>query len=63
MKEKKLAINKILNTLTKKSFIEIEPLCGDCVGEMVNLVLEVFTTAHFDVFQIEDELYVLRISV
>lgn len=63
MKEKKLAINKILNTLTKKSFIEIEPLCADCTGEIVKLVVDVFTTAHFDVFQIEDELYCLRISV
>ena len=54
---------KILSTLEKRSFIEIEPICNDCALEVINLVLEVFTSAHFDMYQIEDSLYCLRISV
>ena len=63
MEEKKLVINKILNTLSKKSFIEIQPICADCAGEIVKIVLDAFNTSHFDVYQIGDELYCLRISI
>lgn len=63
MKEKILTNKKILNTLEKRSFIEIEPICNECALEVINLVLEVFTSVHFDLFQIEDSLYCLRISV
>lgn len=63
MKEKRLSIKRILDTLSKKSFIEINPICSDCIGEIIPLILDVFCNVHFDVFQVEDQLYVLRISV
>lgn len=63
MKEKVLTDQKILDTLTKKSFIEIEPICDECALRIIGLVYEVFTSAHFDMFQIEDNIYCLRISV
>ena len=62
-KEKKMRIEKILDTLEERSFIEIEPLCNECVSDIVYYVIEVFPSAHFDTFQIEDELYCLRINV
>lgn len=63
MKEKKMRIEKILDTLTNRSFIEIEPLCNECVSDIVYCVIDVFPSAHFDTFQIEDGIYCLRISV
>lgn len=63
MKEKVLTDKKILDTLTKKSFIEIEPICNECALRVIDLVLEVFTSVHLDLFQIEDNIYCLRISV
>lgn len=63
MKEKKLSMKKILQTLVNKSFIEIEPICDECICDVVYNVADVFTSAHFDMFQIEDHLYCLRISV
>lgn len=63
MKEKKLSNKKIIDTLVKKSFLEIAPICDECICRVMLIVLEVFTSAHFDVFQIEDNLYCLRISV
>ena len=62
-KEKKMRIEKILDTLAKKSFIEIEPICNECISDVVYCVVDVFPSAHFDTFQIEDGLYCLRISV
>ena len=63
MKEKVLTDKNILSTLEKRSFIEIEPICNECVLNVINLVLEVFTSVHIDLFQIEDNIYCLRISV
>lgn len=63
MKEKILTDKKILETLEKKSFIEIEPICNECALRVIDLVLEVFTSVHVDLFQIEDNIYCLRISV
>lgn len=63
MKEKKLTDKKILDTLAKKSFIEIEPICDECALNVIDLVMEVFTSVHVDLFQIEDNIYCLRISV
>ena len=63
MKEKILTDKKILDTLANKSFIEIEPVCSECAVRIISLVFEVFTSAHFDMFQIEDNIYCLRISV
>lgn len=63
MKEKRYSTEKILNTLAKKSFIEIEPICDECISDLILILLDVFTNVHFDIFQIEDNLYCLRISV
>ena len=63
MKENNIQVKKILQTLAKKSFIELQPICDECVCEIIYNVIDVFTSAHFDVFQIEDHLYCLRISV
>ena len=63
MKENKLSDKKILNTLTKKSFIEIEPICDECASDIMLMVVNVFPSSHFDMFQIEDNIYCLRISV
>ena len=63
MKSRQLTNKKIIDTLTKKSFIEILPLCPECVLDVIDLVLEVFASAHFDIFQVEDNTYCLRISV
>lgn len=63
MKEKVLTDKNILTTLEKRSFIEIEPICNECALNVINLVLEVFTSVHIDLFQIEDNIYCLRISV
>ncbi len=63
MKERKLSDKKIINELTKKSFIEIAPICNECVLEVINLVMEIFTDVHCNIFQVEDEIYCLRISV
>lgn len=63
MKENKLSDKKIINTLIKKSFIEIEPICDECATDIIYIVLQVFTSVHVALFQIEDNLYCLRISV
>lgn len=63
MKEKVLTDKKILDTLAKKSFIEIEPICDECALRVIDLAIEVFTSVHVDLFQIEDNIYCLRISV
>ena len=63
MKEKILTPSKIVNVLEKRSFIEINPICADCIGNLVPIILDVFCNAHFDIFQVEGNLYVLRISV
>lgn len=63
MKEKRLSEKKILDTLVNKSFIEISPICDECASDTMFLVINVFPSAHFDIFQIEDNIYTLRISV
>ena len=61
MKEKEF--NKMVNRLTKRGFIELCPLCSGCVGDTVADVLKVFTNANFSVYQVEDDLFCLRINV
>lgn len=39
MKEKKLSDKKIIDTLAKKSFIEIVPICNECALRIIDLVL------------------------
>lgn len=63
MNEKKITIKKITNTLIKKSFIEIVPICDECAAEIIEEVIPMFGSAHFDVFQVEDSIYCLRINV
>jgi aspartate oxidase len=63
MKEKKITIKKIIDTLIKKSFIEIVPICDECAAEIIGEVIPVFGAAHFDIFQVEDGIYCLRINV
>ena len=63
MKEKKLSDKKIIDTLAKKSFIEIVPICNECALRVIDLVLNVYVNAHFHIFQVEDEIYCLRINV
>lgn len=63
MKEKKISEKRILDTLMKKSFIEIQPICDECASDLMLLVVNVFPSAHFDMHQIEDNIYCLRINV
>lgn len=63
MKEKKLTDKKIINTLTDKSFIEIVPICAECATDIIYMITEVFTSIHVDMFQVEDNIFCLRISV
>lgn len=63
MKEKLLTPNKIIETLEKRSFMEINPMCADCISDLIPYILDVFCNVHIDIFQVEDDLYVLRISV
>ena len=63
MKEKKLTDKRIIDTLIKKSFIEIQPICGECATDIIYMILQVFTSIHVALFQIEDNIYCLRISV
>lgn len=63
MKEKKLSNKTIVNTLNKRGFIEIYPICDECAMKIIMLVIQNFSSPHIDVFTIEDEIYCLRISV
>ena len=63
MKEKKLTDKRIIDTLIKKSFIEIQPICAECATDIIYMVLQVFTSIHVAMFQVEDNIYCLRISV
>lgn len=64
MKEKKLTDKKIIDTLIKKSFIEIEPICAECATDIIYMLTEVFTSIHVDMFQITDNnIFCLRISL
>ena len=63
MKEKKVNDKRIIDTLIKKSFIEIQPVCAECATDIIYMILQVFTSIHVALFQIEDNMYCLRISV
>ena len=63
MKEKKISNQKIINTLIKTGFIEIAPICDECCGDLVTEILHIFGSANFNVIQVEDNIYSLRISV
>lgn len=63
MKERKLSDKRIIDTLAKKSFIELVPICDECALRIIDLVFNVFTDVHFHLFQVEDNIYCLRINV
>ena len=62
MKENTLSDKKIITTLEKRGFIEICPICDECSARVLMLVLQYFTHLHFDISQIEDNLYCMRVS-
>lgn len=63
MKENKLSDKKILHTLERKGFIEIMPICDECSTYIFNLVINHFTSAHINIEQVEDNIYMMRIAV
>ncbi len=63
MKEKTISDKKIIDTLIKKGFIEITPICDECCGRLVTELLHIFGSANFNVVQVEDNIYSIRISV
>ena len=63
MREAKITDDKIIKELTDKSFCEFTPICLSCICDVLETVTEVFTDIHCDIFQIEDNLYTLRVSV
>lgn len=54
MKEKKITDKKILSELEKKGFIIIEPICINCISDVVCLVLTNFSLATFQVENLDD---------
>ena len=54
MEEMKISNKKILSELEKKGFILIEPICINCISDVVNLILTNFISATFQIENLDD---------
>lgn len=64
MKVKQIQNKKIIETLDKKGFIEINPICIDCICNTIRLVEGFYMKSTFHIEHLENpELYILRIIV
>lgn len=61
MKEKKFSSKNFMKKLEKDGCVVIEPLCIDCVRDVEQFVLGLYTDVIFQVEQIEDHLYKLSV--
>ena len=61
MKEKKFSSKNFMKKLEKDGCAVIEPLCIDCVRDVEQFVLGLYTDVIFQVEQIEDHLYKLSV--
>lgn len=63
MKEYKFSDKNIIKTLDKKGFIEICPICHECALVIMELVFNNFPSVNFNIMQVEDETFMLKINV
>lgn len=63
MKENKLAINKLVETLESVGYTSIEPICGECAGHLMSVLSESFCNFTFSMEQVEDDLFKLYIEI
>lgn len=61
MKEKKFSSKNLMKKLEKDGCVVIGPLCIDCLTDVEQFVLELYTNVTFKVEQVEDHLYRLSI--
>lgn len=63
MKESKCREKNIIKTLDEKGFIEICPICHECTLGIMELVFNNFPSVNFNIMQVEDEIFMLKINV
>lgn len=63
MKEKKITNKTIINKLAKQNYIELCPICDECIADLVPLILQYFGSVNFNITIVEDNLYSLKISL
>lgn len=65
MKEKALSDKQIIKTLNKTGYLIIETICGNCIHNVIQLVMDNFKEQgmNFSVYHITSDLYCLTISI
>lgn len=63
MKERKLNNDGIIKELNAKGFIHIEPLCVDCVHDVLFLLQENYPSFTIQLEAIEDLIYSMKVML
>lgn len=56
-------LKDIIKKLDKKGFVELQPLCNECVGDIITELLTIYPAMKVTIDAIEDEIYCLRIFI
>lgn len=60
---KKISTKQLIKDLNKRYYVEVTPICDECIANLVPVVLDYFPSCNFNITQIEDKLYSLKISI
>lgn len=63
MKERKLNDDEIIKELNAKGFIHIEPLCVNCVHDVIFLLQENYPSFTIQLEAIEDLIYSMKVML
>lgn len=63
MKERKLTEERIIKELDKNGFIHIEPLCIDCVHDVIFMLQENYPSFTLQLEAIEDMIYSMKVML
>lgn len=63
MKERKLSEDRIIKELDAKGFIHIEPLCVDCVHDVIFMLQENYPSFTLQLEAIEDMIYSMKVML
>ena len=61
MKERKLSEDRIIKELDAKGFIHLEPLCIDCVHDVIFMLQENYPSFTLQLEAIEDMIYSMKV--
>ena len=63
MKERKLSEERIIKELDKKGFIHLEPLCIDCVHDVIFMLQGNYPSFTLQLEAIEDMIYSMKVML